>query len=333
MRRATAVVLAHLLRPPFEAVRVVNAESRSREESLEECVAELHEALQLYEQDAQMPGAIKHGDQEAQVRAPAASKSPCSAIISQLQPSLGTGPCITVELTLRVARWRRPRRMLSRAERACVSAVRAMDGSQLLRQQLADSQQTVRSLRAEVGQTAELLAELAHARTCNMKTEAELVAARSRLARFEHGDHVRELQGQVDLALRHNLVVSDRLSAASVLSSPTAGGRSSEEERLQREVQQLRGELQGALDAAISRASAKGESTAMLTVESVGKQAELSAVMARNSALEAEVAVLQQRDRQTQQLIRELKHEMTMMEKLPLELQALMQRADRAEQV
>jgi hypothetical protein len=208
-----------------------------------------------------------------------------------------------------------------------------MDGSQLLRQQLADSQQTVRSLRAEVGQTAELLAELAHARTCNMKTEAELVAARSRLARFEHGDHARELQGQVDLALRHNLVVSDRLSSAAVLSSPTAGGRSSEEERLQREVQQLRGELQGALDAAISRASAKGESTAMLTVESVGKQAELSAVMARNSALEAEVAVLQQRDRQMQQLSIELKREMTMMEKLPLQLQALMQRAARAEQV
>ena len=227
--------------------------------------------------------------------------------------------------------------LLSRAERACASAVRAVcAGSQLLRQQLASSQQTVHSLRAEVAQMPELLAELAHARTRNMKTEAELVAARSRLALFEHGgDVAREMQvqDQVDLALRHNLAVSDRLTAAvSLSSSPTtAGGRSSEEERLQREVQQLRGELQGALDAAISRASAKGESTAMLAVESVGRQAELSAVMARNSALEAEVAVLQQRDRQMQQLSHELKHEVSVMERLPLELQALMQRAARAE--
>jgi hypothetical protein len=82
---------------PFEAVRVVNAESRSREESLEECVAELHEALQLYERDAQMPGAMKHGDQEAQVRASAASKSACSATISQVHPRWAQG---------RASRWR-----------------------------------------------------------------------------------------------------------------------------------------------------------------------------------------------------------------------------------
>lgn len=65
---------------------MVNAESRSRQESLEECVAELYEALQLYEQDGQMPGAMKHGDQESQVRAPATSNNPCSAKISQPQP-------------------------------------------------------------------------------------------------------------------------------------------------------------------------------------------------------------------------------------------------------
>jgi len=47
---------------------VGDAESRSREESLEECVAELHEALQLYEQDGQTSGAMKHGAQEDQVR-------------------------------------------------------------------------------------------------------------------------------------------------------------------------------------------------------------------------------------------------------------------------
>lgn len=56
------------LRPSFEAALVGDAESRSREESLEECVAELHEALQLYEQDGQTSGAMKHGAQEDQVR-------------------------------------------------------------------------------------------------------------------------------------------------------------------------------------------------------------------------------------------------------------------------
>jgi chromosome segregation ATPase len=53
--------------------------------------------------------------------------------------------------------------------------------------------------------------------------------------------------------------------------------------------------------------------------------------MARNSALEAEVAVLQQRDRQMQQLSRELKHEMTVIEELPHEMRSLMQRASHAE--